>query len=469
MAQHLIKSDRSIQSRKPGTKRLNDGCGLHLRINKDSQVWYQDCNINGQRTSLSLGAYPLVSLAEARRRSFDMRRDMEHGFNPSARRKAQRKAEHERRSAERLLGRQDAQVGTFEHVAMIWYEVRTKAWSAKYARTELSRLKNHLFPALGHRPIGDIKREEFTQVFVAIDKAGKLSTSGRIYEHCRRICDFAVAKGYMQTNVCRDLDEALQTAVTKHHAAITAPEVLADFLKSVDACRGTFVVVAALKILMQTFLRPNELRWAKWSEILWDKGLWLVPAERMKDCVEGKRNRPPQHVPISIQTLQLLEQLRQVTGDTPYVFAGQGWKNPVISENTFNKAIRAMGYSTREEQTAHGFRATARTILVERLGWRQEIVELQLGHVVRDSNGRAYNRTELLLDRREMMQAWSDYLDALKTGGVPLPVPHHGRAPNIRPPCIHQEPQQPSFRFSFSGLQGLHEFLEPASRLTIPR
>jgi integrase len=460
MTQHLIKSDRTIQALKPGVKRMNDGGGLHLRINEDSQVWYQDCNRNGRRTSLSLGPYPFVSLAEARRRSFEMRTDMANGINPSAKRKAQKKGDRERLAARRLLGRQDAEVGMLEHVALQWHAVRKKTWSVEYAKSELSRLKTHVFPALGHRLIADIRREEFTQVLALIDEAGKVSTTGRLYGHCRRICDFAVAKGLLQINVCRDLDEALQTAVTKHHAAITDPETLAEFLKCVDAYSGTFVVVSAMKILIHTFLRSNELRWAKWSEIDLDSSVWRVPAERMKDSLEGKLNRPPQLVPLSSQSLHVLRQLRQITGSGLYVFAGQGWKNPVISENTINKAIRAMGYSTCDEQTAHGFRASSRTILVERLGWHENIVELQLDHVVRDSNGRAYNRTELVVERRKMMQAWSDYLDALRNGRQPLDLPHHGRATGVNPSPSHHEVQQPAFRFSFTGFRGLHQILD---------
>lgn len=467
MAQHLIKSDRTIQALKPGVKRMNDGDGLHLRINGNSRVWYQDCNRNGPRTSLSLGPYPFVSLAEARRRSFEIRTDMAHGINPSAKRKAQKNTGRERLAAQRLLGRQDAEVGMLEHVALRWYAVRKKGWSVKYAKTELSRLKSHLFPALGHRLIADIRREEFTQFLEKIDETGKVSTTGRMYGHCRRICDFAVAKGFLETNVCRDLDEALHTAVTKHHAAITDPETLAEFLKCVDSYSGTFVVTSAMKILMHTFLRSNELRWAKWSEIDLDGSVWRVPAGRMKDSLEGKLNRHSHVVPLSSQALHVLRQLKQITGSGLYVFAGQGWKNSVISENTINKAIRAMGYSTCDEQTTHGFRATSRTILIERLGWHENIVELQLDHVVRDSNGRAYNRTELVTERREMMQAWSDYLDALKNGKHMPDLRHHGRSTRMNQGLPQHETHQPAFRFSFTGFQGLNQILNQQPRCPI--
>lgn len=464
MAKHLIRSDFAIRAVPAAVKRLNDGHGLHLRIKDGKKVWYQDCNKAGPRTSLSLGPYPSISLAEARRRSAEMRRDMELGTSPSAKRKAQKKAERESKKVQRLLARKDVVVGTLEHVATLWYNLRKKEWSSKYAQTELSRLKTHLFPVLGHRPIRDIRREEFTQMLQAIDDSGKLSTTGRLYIHCQRICDFAVAHGFMEINVCRDLDEALQKAVTKHHAAITDPEALTHLLRSIEDYAGTFVVVTALQILVQTLLRPGELRWAQWSEILWDQGLWLVPAARMKDAPEGKLNRHPHHIPLSSQTLHLLKQLQRVTGTGQYIFAGQGWVNPVISENTLNEAIRNMGYSTRDQQTSHGFRATARTILVERLGWHEDIVELQLDHVVRDSNGRAYNRTALLTERWQMMQAWSDYLDALKSGKRPPDRPHHGRPMEMNWRIVGREISQPAFRFHFSGFQGLHQILKPNAR-----
>lgn len=463
MAQHLIKSDRTIQAQKPQVKRLNDGAGLHLRINNCRGVWYQDCNMVDHRTSLSLGAYPEVSLAEARRRSLEMRTDMANGIDPSGKRKAQKKAESVRRAAVRLLGRQDAQVGSLEHVARQWYELRRKRWSKDYAESEISRLKTHLFPILGHRAIGDIRREEFTQFLAAIDETGKNSTSRRVYGHCKRICDFAVAHGFLQINVCRDLDEALQSDVTRHHAAITSPEILANFLKDVDAYPGAFVTVSAMKILMHTFLRSSELRWAEWSEIDLDAGVWRVPAERMKDSLEGKLNGPPHLVPLSTQVIQILRCLEQITGGGAYVFAGQGWKNPVLSENTINEAIRAMGYSTKDDQTAHGFRATARTILVERRGWSADIVELQLDHQVLDSNGRAYNRTELESARRELMQEWSDYLDALKEGKKPVDVPHHGLPLVTGIRLTHQVYPSVHYTFNFAGISGVGKVPGPAT------
>lgn len=193
MAKHLIPSDRSIQVMKTCVKRLNDGGGLHIRQSAGSKHWYQDFSINGQRTSLSLGSYPEIGLAEARRRSDEMRSDVAHGNNPADKRKADKKAQRERLQAVRLLGRQDALPGSFEHMARAWYEVRRHGWSQKHADKVMVRMEKHLFPALGHLHIAQIKRHEYTQLLTGIDAAGKTSTAGRLAQLCQRICNYADA------------------------------------------------------------------------------------------------------------------------------------------------------------------------------------------------------------------------------------------------------------------------------------
>ena len=427
MRRHLISSDRTIQAMKPGVKRLNDGAGLHLRQRNGSKHWYQDFSFNGVRWSLSLGAYPEVGLAEARRRSHDMRTDVAHDINPVEKRKAEASAERERQAARRVLGRQDAPPGSFEHLARAWLDVRTYAWSEKHAASVVERLEKHVFPVIGWRPISSIQRSEFTKLLMGIDAAGTTSTAKRVDGLCRRVYDFAVATGDLEPNAYPEVKEALRTVITKHHAAITDPKQLKDFLQAVETYQGTFVVTCAIKLAMKTFLRSAEFRWARWSEIDFDLQLWMVPADRMKGTKEDKLNRDDHMVPLSRQSVDILKQLHQITGRETYVFAGQGWINPVISENTINAAIRYMGFSTNDDQTAHGFRATARTILVESLGWHKDIVELQLDHKVPDANGEAYNRTQLALSRCEMMQEWSDYLDQVQAGFIPTSVRHHSR------------------------------------------
>jgi integrase len=356
-----------------------------------------------------------------------MRSDVAHGNNPADKRRADKKAQRERLQAVRLLGRQDALPGSFEHMARAWYEVRRHGWSQKHADKVMVRMEKHLFPALGHLHIAQIKRHEYTQLLTGIDAAGKTSTAGRLAQLCQRICNYADAFEHLERNPFPDVKEVLRTAITKHHAAITKPELLQEFVQSVDAYHGTFVVTCAIKLMMKTFLRSTEFRWARWSEIDFEKKVWMVPAERMKDTKENKLNGEPHMVPLSWQSIELLKQLYVITGRTSYVFAGQGWKKPVISESTINRAIQAMGYSTQDDQSTHGFRATARTILVEQLGWHKDIVELQLDHQVSDANGKAYNRVQLHAWRCEMMQAWSEYLDRLQSGVIPENARHHSQ------------------------------------------
>lgn len=428
MAKHLIPSDRTIQVMKADVSRLNDGAGLHIRQSAAGKHWYQDFTTNGRRTSLSLGAYPEVGLAEARRRSHDMRTDVAHGINPSEKRRNEKKAERERQEAKRLLGREDAVLGSFDHLAHGWHERRTSGWSNEHADKVMVRMEKHLLPALGDRPIGEIQPSEYTRLLMGIDDEGKTSTANRLHSICRRINSYAMALGHLTANPMPDVKEVLRTEITKNRAAITKPEQLQEFVQSVHAYHGTFVVTCALKLMMNTFLRSTEFRWAQWIEIDFEKCLWMVPAERMKDILDDKLNGGPHMVPLSSQSVAILRQLFAITGGTPYVFAGQGWKNPVISENTLNQAIRAMGYSTQDDQSTHGFRATARTMLVEQLGWHKDIVELQLDHQVLDANGGAYNRTQLDQARREMMQDWSNYLEQLHLGPIPKSVEHHTKS-----------------------------------------
>lgn len=427
MAKHLIPSDRSVQVMKSSVKRLNDGAGLHLRQRDGGKHWYQDFSFDRQRTSLSLGSYPEIGLAEARRRSSEMRSDVAHGINPTGKRRAEKKAERERRDAVRLLGHQDALPGSFEHLARAWFEKRKDGWSADHADKVMVRMTKHLFPVIGHRAISEIQRFEYTELLMHIDDAGTTETANRLHQLCRRICAFSMAKGRLETNPIPEVKEVLRTAITKHRAAITKPDQLQEFVRSVDEYHGTFVVSSAIKLMMKTFLRSTEFRWAQWCEINFEKKVWMVPAARMKGSKENKLNGEPHMVPLSWQSIEILRQLHMITGRTSYVFAGHGWKNPVISENTLNRAIQAMGYSTQDDQSTHGFRATARTILVERLGWHKDIVELQLDHQVSDSNGEAYNRAELDQWRCEMMQGWSDFLVQLQSGVIPENVKHHSK------------------------------------------
>ena len=404
MSSNLIASARTIDVLKPEVRRLNDGCGLHIRqTQKGRKFWYQDYTRHGKRTSIGLGPYPEVGLAEARRRSLDVRRQVAHGIDPKAAR-AKSKQSHDDPNHPRSV----------RSIATQWFATQSVGWSADYAKTTDCRLNAHVHPALGHRLIDTVETKEITQLIATICASGTVDTAGRVLSICRRVFDYALSVGHITANPCALVKEVIPKVPTKHRAALTTPFELADLLQRLRSFRGTFVVQCALELTMSTFLRSAELRGAQWSEINLDQQLWVVPAERMKGKKERKLNGAAHYVPLSRQAVATLRKLKAITGHTGYVFAGQGRKNPVISGNTINNALRRTGISTCEEQSAHGFRATARTMAVEQLHFDDRLVDLQLDHVVKDSNGRAYNRTRMLKQRAVMMQRWADYLDWLR-------------------------------------------------------
>lgn len=408
MSIHLIASARTIDTLKPHVRRLNDGCGLHIRQtankqNKKKKYWYQDYTFQGKRTSIALGSYPEVGLKEARQRSLDIRTQVGQGIDPAAARRESRQA-HDDPNHPRSV----------RSIATQWFASQSVGWSADYAKTTDCRLNAHVHPALGHRLIDTVETKEITQLIATICASGTVDTAGRVLSICRRVFDYALSVGHITANPCALVKEVIPEVPTKHRAALTTPFELADLLQRLRSFRGTFVVQCALELTMSTFLRSAELRGAQWSEINLDQQLWVVPAKRMKGKKERKLNGAAHYVPLSRQAVATLRKLKAITGHTGYVFAGQGRKNPVISGNTINNALRSTGISTCEEQSAHGFRATARTMAVEQLHFDDRLVDLQLDHVVKDSNGRAYNRTRMLKQRAVMMQRWADYLDWLR-------------------------------------------------------
>lgn len=253
-----------------------------------------------------------------------------------------------------------------------------------------------------------------------------LDTAHRVREICSQVFRYAVATGQADSDPTRDLKGALRKHIVKHMAAITDPAALAELLRAIDGYRGSLVVCTALRLAPMLMLRPGELRFAEWAEIDLSTATWAIPAARMKRKKEGKLYGAAHLVPLPRQAVALLQGLYPLTGSGRHVFRGERDHDRVMSDNTINAALRRMGYSTSQEMTGHGFRATARTILDERLGFDRAAIEAQLAHSVKDLNGRAYNRTEFVEQRRVMLQAWADYLDRLRQGNVQLLRAHCG-------------------------------------------
>ena len=269
-------------------------------------------------------------------------------------------------------------------------------------------MERDLFPWIGKRPIKDIKAPELLTCLRRVESRGALEFALRIRTIAGQVFRYAVATGRAERDPSGDLKGALPQPKEKHHSAITDPKEVAPLLTAIDGYQGQFVVKCALRLAPLFFVSPGELRNAEWSEIDLDEAVWNIPASKMK-------MNEPHIVPLATQAIEILTELKQLTGESRYVFpSGRSFARP-MSNNAILAALRLMGFS-KDEMSGHGFRALARTILDEVLQVRPDFIEHQLAHAVRDPNGRAYNRTAHLAERRKMMSIWADYLDGLKSG-----------------------------------------------------
>ncbi len=444
MAKELIKSDRTIQALKPGAGRLQDGSGLYLIPyvkGGDTHGWRFDYTHKDKRKTISLGVYPQVGLALARERAAAARRLVADGKNPSDTRKEDRKQIAAQVKAKRRLDNNEPAIGSFEEVGRRWFEVRKAQWTESYSSKVIRRLELHAFPSLGQTMVQDLRPKNILEVCRHVENNGTIETAHRVCELVSLVCRFAVAEGQLEFDPCRDIRGALKKPESRHFAAITKPEPLAVLLRAMDDYGGTFVVRCALQLIPMLMVRPGELRQALWSEFDLDNGLWYVPSGRMKRTKYEKENGEDHLVPLPRQAVRILESLFALTGRTGSVFPAEGRKGRFMSENTINAALRSLGYSTTDQVTAHGFRATARTMLVDVLGLEKDVAEMQLAHIVPDPNGGAYNRAEYIAKRLAMMQAWADYLEDLKLGRSEV---KHCALPEFRPVTWRLQSKRPA-------------------------
>ena len=420
MARNLISSDTVIRNIKPGDprKRLNDGDGLYLVLffKGASHLWRFDYSIHGRRKTISFGPYPDTTLGIARRLAQGAREVVAAGTDPMDLRRAARASARQAQDVQALTAAGLPAPGTFEAVARAWFDNAKDGWSPSYASKVIRRLEVDVFPWIGARPMVEITPPELLAVMRRIEARGVIETAHRALESCGQAFRYGIAEGHATSDPARDLRGALRKPKTKHMAAIIDPKELGALLRAIHGYTGTPVVRTALQLAPMLMLRPGELRFAAWAEMDLEAATWTVPATRMKREIDGKLNGSPHIVPLPTQAVALLRDLHPLTGAGHYVFRGERDHERAMSENTVNAALRRMGYDTQEEVTGHGFRATARTILEERLHFEPAAIEAQLAHSVKDSNGRAYNRTEFVEQRRAMLQTWADYLDKLRQG-----------------------------------------------------
>ncbi len=399
----MALSDTKVRSSKPSNKQIKlfDGDGLFLLVTpQGGKYWRFKYRFDRKEKLLALGTYPEISLLDARQRRDEARRQVAKGVDPGAVRKAQKRAKTEEKE-------------TFEVIAREWHEKFTPTWTPGHATTIMSRLERDLFPWIGKRPMMDIKAPELLAVIRRVESRGALESAHRIRTIAGQAFRYAVATGRAERDPAADLKGALPQPNKKHLAAITDPKEVAPLLRAIEGYQGHFVVKCALRLAPLLFVRPGELRHAEWEEMNLDESIWCIPARKMK-------MNNDHIVPLCRQAVEILAELKQLTGESQYVLPSARSSKRPMSNNAINAALRSMGYD-KETMTAHGFRAMARTILDEVLQVRTDFIEHQLAHAVRDPNGRAYNRTAHLEERRKMMQTWADYLDGLKIGANVLP------------------------------------------------
>jgi integrase len=340
-----------------------------------------------------LGVYPDVGLKDARDRREAARKLLANGIDPSENRKAQRSA------------RADRAANSLEVVAREWFAKYSSTWSPSHTDRIVRLFERDIFPWIGPRPIGEVTAPEVLTLVRRIESRGALDTAHRALGSCGQVFRYAIATGRAQQDPSANLRGALPPAKGGHFAATTDPRRIAHLLRAMDGYKGTFSVRCALRLAPLVFVRPGELRNAEWADFDLEEAEWRYTVSK---------TGTPHIVPLSQQALAILSELQPLTGGGRFVFPGARSDRRPMSDNAILAALRRMGID-KDEMSGHGFRAVARTILDEVLGVRPDFIEHQLAHAVRDPNGRAYNRTAHLPERRKMMQEWADYLDALKS------------------------------------------------------
>lgn len=389
----------AIRNAKPKDKayKLYDEKGLFLQITTKGGKWWRfKYRYLGKEKLLALGTYPEVSLADVRGRRDDARKLLAQTppVDPSEVKKTQKQTLY------------ISQANSFELIAREWAESHFVNKSTSHKERTLRRLEVYIFPWIGRKPISEITPPDVLNAIKKPQSQNKLETAHRALQATGQVFRYAVQNGKAIRDVTADLKGALPPATVKHMASLIEPQEVAELLRAIDGFQGTFTVECALRLAPLVFVRPSELRRAKWADIDLDAGQWSYLVSKTKT----------EHiVPLSKQAVKILKDIHPLSGHREFVFQGGHDPKKPMSEAAINASLKRMGYDTQTQITGHGFRAMARTILHERLNIDPHIIEHQLAHAVPDNLGGAYNRTKFLSQRQEMMQQWADYLDELKT------------------------------------------------------
>ena len=375
--------------------KLGDGFGLYCVITKASKTWvYRYKRPNGKETTATFGKFPNMTLQQAREARVSARKMLTEGVDPNIHQK------------EKKLSVQNTNTPTFKDMFDQWYNNNKDSWKPNYQSDIVRRCECHIFPHIGNKPIGDIDIREMIGVFQILNNAGTIDTLDKVKSVSSRVFKYAVGMGIIDSNPTRDISADLfKKKKTKNLAHITNPKEIGGLLRMIDGYKGSYQIENALKIAPYVFLRPNELAGLEWEEIDFDNNIIRVNPMRMK-------MKTTHLVPLCVQVLKILSALRLINNNSKYVFPSLRSNTRYISPESLRAGLRRLGLS-KEEITTHGFRHMASTRLYE-LGFRGEVIEIQLAHKQRNKIAAAYNHAEYLQERTEMMQYWADYLDKLK-------------------------------------------------------
>ncbi|HCJ8974185.1 TPA: tyrosine-type recombinase/integrase [Escherichia coli] len=383
---------RQVDAAKPREKayKLADGAGLYLEVvPSGSRYWRMKYRFNGKEKRMAFGVYPAVSLAQARALRDDAKKKLAEGIDPSLAKKE-----------EKLV--RDVQLNnTFQAVALEWHGTKVSRWSEGYASDIIEAFNKDIFPYIGQQPVNEIKPLVLLNVLRRIESRGATEKAKKVRQRCSEVFRYAIVTGRAEYNPAADLTSAMSGHESKHYPFLTVEE-LPDFFKALAGYTGSPLVVLAARLLILTGVRTGELRGAFWSEFDLEKAVWEIPAERMK-------MKRPHLVPLSSQALEIVQQLKVMSGQYPLVFPGRNDPRKTMSEASINQVFKRIGYTGRV--TGHGFRHTMSTILHEE-GFNTAWIETQLAHVDKNAIRGTYNHALYLEGRREMMQWYADYINA---------------------------------------------------------
>lgn len=389
-------------SGKPAGDKYADGDGMYLLVKAAGKYWRMDYRYAGKRNTLALGTYPEISLAQARKRREHARELLAQGTDPSVAKQAQKRAQRV------------AAANTFEAVAREFHGLQKGAWSARYGARWIERMQKDLFPYVGRTPLVDVTAPMLLDVLRKVEKRGAMETAHTLRQTAGQVFRYGIQTARCERNPVADLHGALKPLVVRHMAAVLEPSHAGELLRAIYGYTGQPMTRAALQLSALLFQRPGNIRQMEWAWIDLDGGMLTIPSESMKRRKHQKLNGRPHLVPLAPQAVVILRELLPLTGHGRYVFPSLRTGTRPMSDNTVNAALRRMGF-TSDEMTAHGFRAMARTLMVERLpGIDPEVVEAQLAHGKSGPLGAAYDRAEFMEQRRKMMNEWAKYLDRLR-------------------------------------------------------